>query len=704
MKIVLLLGCVSSLTFNILAQNLKVNQAEKYFNSYRYAEATPIYKELIQKDNIKILQFETVFRHAVVASNKCRDFNFEYDVLGRISQSDKYTFEDAFSYFQLSIFLGYYDKAKELLTCPIVVNSTDPRKMLLDRYKKGNVWSDIKKDTSIYAIKSVDFNSGTGDFNPIYHPKGIVFTSARNVGFRKSTFDNTPYLNLYLSLNVDGKVQELKFLETLRHDGTAYYDSINQVWFYSKNLPTIKTGNITTTGLFMYDEKTKVETAFPYNDAPYFFAQPFLSEDGLKLWYSSDKPGGFGKADIWYSSKTEQGWSEPVNAGNLVNTSENEMFPFVQKNNLFFSSNGHAGLGGLDIFSVILKDSKVSSLENLGANLNSNGDDFSLVLDKTQKAGYFSSNREEFVDKIYSVVITRLDFVFVGTIIADLSIEKLQSIPVLVKKEGVIISTLYADKEGKFEFKGDKNSAYSFEINEQEYEEIKEDYSTVGRIVSDSTFKQFMLVSNINILITVISGKTKQPLLNSKIEITDKKTGEKVVLITDEKGVIQTKLPRNCEFDMVSSHPEFMDNKSVLSTVTRGLEIKALVELETVEVGSVLAVKDLNYDFEKWNINADSKVELDKVAVFLGAHPKVKIDLSSHTDSRGTDEFNRRLSKKRNQSCINYLVSKGVNKNRINGKWFGESILLNRCVDDIKCTEDEHKINRRTELVVVSID
>ena len=121
-------------------------------------------------------------------------------------------------------------------------------------------------------------------------------------------------------------------------------------------------------------------------------------------------------------------------------------------------------------------------------------------------------------------------------------------------------------------------------------------------------------------------------------------------------------------------------------------------------MGAVLAIKDLNYDYNKWNIKPESKVELNKVVAFLKENPNVKIELSSHTDSRGLAEFNMNLSKKRNQSCIAYLVSKGVKKDRVIGKWYGESKLLNKCADNVKCSEEEHWKNRRTAIVVVSIE
>jgi len=509
---------------------------------------------------------------------------------------------------------------------------------------------------------------------------------------------------MYIYQKEDGKVEELKFLETPRHDGTAYYDSLNRVWYFSKNYPSTKDVNLTTTGLFIFDENTQTETAFTYNSTEFFLAQPFLSEDGKTLWFSSNRTGGFGKADIWYSTKTNDDWSEPMNAGNVINTVDNEMFPFPQKNKLYFSSNGHPGLGGLDLFSVLFSNEKASDLLNLGANLNSNGDDFSLVLDKTEKTGYFSSNRGEFIDNIYSVVINRLEFVYVGTIVADLNTEKIQAIPVIVKKEGVVISTIFADKDGKFEFNGEKNSSYSFEINQQEFESVKEDYSTVGKTASDSTFKDFVLVSNVDVAFTIVDEKTKQNLRNAKVEIVNKKTNEIISVTTNEKGLIELKLPRNNEFEVRVSHANYIDSKTSFSSVTKDKVIASTIGLNKIEVGAVLAIKDLNYDYNKWNIKPESKVELNKVVAFLKENPNVKIELSSHTDSRGLAEFNMNLSKKRNQSCIAYLVSKGVKKDRVIGKWYGESKLLNKCADNVKCSEEEHAKNRRTTAIVVSIE
>jgi len=703
MKSIILTLAAILINVCLFGQNLKIQQAESYYNTFRFAEATPIYKELIQKNNIDIEKYDSLFRHALVSAENSKDFEFKFDVLERLSFASTYTFDDAFEFFQTSLFLGKYERAKEILSSEIIKNSSNPKKMLLDKYNNGTIWDELTKDTTIYSTSFFPYNSDKADFNPIFHPNGIVFTSARERAIRKSTFDNSNYLNLYMLAKNDSIVKEVKFLETNKHDGTAYYDSIKGVWYYSKNFDYKKGTKLTKTGIFIYDENSKTEVPFEYNSSEYFVAQPSLSQDGNMLWFASDMNGGYGKADIWFCLKENGKWSKPINAGELVNTSENEMFPFYQDYELYFSSKGHAGLGGLDIFSVDYRNQSASNLMNMGANLNSNADDFAFILDSTKKAGYFSSNRLNFVDNIYTVTIHKLDFVYIGELVADVN-TNLSKTPVIVKKNGEVIDTLFADSKGKFEFKGDKNSDYIFEINNEEFAPITENYSTVGKTKSDTTYKTFDLSSKyVDVATTVFDEITKKPLANTEVEFINKETGEITKVKTDEKGQIKTKLLRNQDYQIKSKRDGYHNNVMDLSTRIKGKEMKADVSMKVIELAKHLNInmEYVKFAYDKWFLTPQFRGELDKIATYLKENPDVKIELSSYTDCRGSEEYNMKLSEKRTQSCLKYLTSKGVDKDRMIGKWFGESQLVNNCKDDVPCTEEQHKENRRTEFVVI---
>jgi outer membrane protein OmpA-like peptidoglycan-associated protein len=641
--------------------------------------------------------------HAIISAEKSRNFQFKFNTLEKISLSNGYSFEDAYDFFKTALFIGNYNIAKQILSSAIVTSSSDARKVILDQYKDGLVWDELLKDTTIYTTSLVSFNSNKGDFNPIFHPNGLVFTSARELSIRKNLFDNSSYLNLYLASKNDTSVAELKFLETNKHDGTAYYDSVNFLWFFSKNLPYAKENKLTRTGLFIYNENTKLVSEFPYNSKDYFIAQPCLTEDKNTLWFSSDMPGGYGGADIWYSVKNGETWSAPINAGQLINTSENEMFPFIQNNILHFSSNGHVGLGGLDIFSVDFNGGLASNLKNMGANLNSNADDFSLILDSTQIAGYFSSNRSDFVDKIYNVTFNRLDFVYVGELVATLG-EDVTKVPVLLKKDGVVLDTLFADNNGKFEFKGDKNSEYVFEINSSVFTPVSDNYSTVGKTKSDTTFNTFDLSPKyIDVLTNVFDDISKKPLVNTKVDFVNKETGEVTSFTTDKNGQIKNKLLRNSDYEIVSKHKDYKDYVGAVSTVSKAKAMELPVPMKVMELTAYLKLNmsNVRYTYNKWDITPQFEGELDKIVDYLNKYKNVKIQLRSYTDSRGDDDYNMMLSEKRANSCVEYLISKGIDKNRLDSKWFGETQLLNNCSNGVKCSEKDHQANRRTEFVVV---
>ena len=711
MKATLLLILLISVSLQLNSQNLKISQAELYFKEYRFAEATPIYKELILKNQINVSKYDNVYRHAIISADKSHDHLFLYDVLNKFSQSDKFNFDDAFTFFKVSMNLGYYDKAKEILNSSIVSNSDSPKKNLLNKYRSGSIIDDLKRDTSNYEINKSVFNSGIGDFNPIYHPKGIAFTSARDIVLLKSKFDNTPYLNLYL-YGKDSSVQEIEIPGTKKHNGTACYDSINKIWYYSKNFKAVKSDTLISTGIFMYDEKTEIETPFSFNMDDFFTAQPSLSKDLQTLWFSSDRVGGYGLSDIWYSVKNGQNWSTPVNAGNIINTSEEEMFPYCKMNKLYFSSNGHPGLGGLDIFSIELGDE--SSLKNLGANLNSNADDFSLILDETDKVGLYSSNRENFIDNIYSFKIKTLIFLMKGKFQSpNVDFADIRKVPLYIKENGVIFDTLYPDSLLNVEFYGKKDKKYEFEVNDEKYLPITEFYSNVGKTVSDTTYKVFELITKVlEGDFFVYDSLTNLPLANSNLNLRNSTNGISETYASDQNGHIHTKLIRNNDFEFISKFDGYEYKSSFFSSRTKDNEVKVLIPMSKIpvvvepplEVGAFIPMHSLSFEFNKWNLDKESKLELNRIADLLKSTPNMKVEFNSHTDARGSAAYNLNLSKKRTEMAVIYLKSRGVKSENIEGKWFGETELINDCKDGVVCTPEEHKENRRTEIKIVSID
>jgi outer membrane protein OmpA-like peptidoglycan-associated protein len=416
-------------------------------------------------------------------------------------------------------------------------------------------------------------------------------------------------------------------------------------------------------------------------------------------------PGGFGKADIWYSIKQDSVWSKPVNAGSKINTCENEMFPVVNDSRLYFSSNGHPGFGGLDLFKTKLVNFVPEKIENMGVVVNSNADDFTLLLDRERKNGYLSSSRYEYIDHVYAVTLTPLMFLYDAKLKLDIASTKaLNEIPVLITENNVIIDTIYPDKDGHFIFVGEEDKNYKMEINDPKFFSVTDLYSTVGKTESDTVYRDLMLKSKYIPLNTlVVDEKSNQPLVDADVLIVNKTTGEESTLHTDDAGRLNTELLRDNNYEIVAGKPGFIKNSKDISTKTTAEKIDESIALKKISKGVKFEVENVLYDLGKATLRPESKVELNKIILFLNENPTIKVELSSHTDSRGSDKSNQVLSQKRAQSCVDYLVSQGVSKNSIVAKGYGETQLLNKCKNGVQCDEAEHQRNRRTEIKVLSV-
>jgi outer membrane protein OmpA-like peptidoglycan-associated protein len=685
------------------AQKLKIKQAESYYGMHRYYDANFIYKELIQEDGLVEAEHDTLFRHAVKAAENTKDITFAYELQKVLTNSNRATPSDWYEFFRLSLLMGDYTSAAAILLNPAVKSLPPSHLAYLKGFQNGQAWKELQMIGKLDTVKLVAWNSSRGDFASSLMPEGVVVSSSRDLSARNWEYDNSNYMNTYVYSDSLGKITELNFLGHTRHDGTACYDSKSKSWIFSKNYD-IKAGEYSKTGIFFYNEESKSEIPFPFNSKEYFVAQPFLNKTGDILWFSSDMPGSLGKSDIWYSVKKEGAWTEPVNAGSGVNTFEEDLFPVVNGEDLYFSSEGRAGLGGLDLFKISLKDRTTAQPINLGGVVNSNRDDFSLLLKEDGVNGYLSSNRNDFVDHIFSVKLNPLIFLYRAKLRVDHPITVgLDQIPVIVRNNGVIEDTLYADKTGVFTFPAKFNNAYTFDVSHEEIEPLTDAYSTVGKIKSDTADRLLNLNSKYIPLSTIVlDDKTKEPVVNAEVTLLNKTTGQKEQLMTDDKGNITTKLLRNAEYEMRAEKQGYIGNNMDLSTKVASDELDKNLPIQKIRKGAKFEVENVLYDFGKATLRPESKIELNKIVEFLNDNPTIKVELSSHTDSRGSDKRNQALSQSRAQSCVNYLISQGVSKTRIVAKGYGESQLLNKCKNGVTCDESDHQKNRRTEIKILS--
>ena len=464
-------------------------------------------------------------------------------------------------------------------------------------------------------------------------------------------------------------------------------------------------------------------TELPFNSDEYSTGHPALNPDNTLLYFASDRPGGQGGTDIYVSRFADGAWSEPINLGPEVNTKGNEMFPFVDANgNLYFSSDGHPGMGDLDVFFAPLESfDKAKKSINLGAPINSNKDDFGLITDGERTQGYFSSNRKDARpdDDIYR-------FKREGPMYAcrDLTVavyDEATKVPLanaLVQIEDKNspdkMRQLQTDSLGNIFMCLAAENEFTFVASEEGYHN-----NTLGFTTSafDDTRPSMLEIPLKKVVVKpaevpvaaaaanakgfVLAKNGAKPLDGAKVTIKDDTDGTTQEVETDANG--------QYAFAAVPGHNYSLDVKSdeygTFGKKIVGYDPSRTTDLNVrmFEKGDAVKIDNIYYDLNKADIRPDAANELDKVVEILKKYPNMKIELGAHTDSRATSRYNRILSNNRAKEAENYLISKGIDAKRLSSKGYGESKLVNDCGNNRDCTEEEHQKNRRTEIRIMTL-
>lgn len=262
----------------------------------------------------------------------------------------------------------------------------------------------------------------------------------------------------------------------------------------------------------------------------------------------------------------------------------------------------------------------------------------------------------------------------------------------------------FTDNEGKLKLMVKQNENYQFSTAKQDFKLLREEsISSVG-VDKDSVLNVdlFLMPTKITIALRIILKDTKKPLENATTEISHPSTKWDTTLVTNEHGLVTLNVDRNQNFWARASKKGFIDAEKGFSTSNEdGKIIELELELTPIKKGEKFKLENIFYDLNKSTLRPESMDALDKLAIFIQKNEVPRIELSSHTDSRGSASYNKRLSQARAQSCVDYLLTKGIKKSQIIAKGYGESQLVNKCKDGVKCSEEEHQENRRTEVKIL---
>jgi len=397
---------------DVSAQSKKEAKGDRLMERFAFLAATEVLKKALEDEEGENDRIKKKVAECYRMLNDPENTALWYqDIIDNDKVIDS---DDKFYYAQALSSIGDYSKAKEWFEIYSKEAPTD------DRSKKYAAHIDnlnhLYKDSSRFHFEPVNFNSETADFSPAYYKDGLVFVSGRSERSKEFKWDESSFLDLYQCVkDPTGNYSEPtvfnKKLNTRYHEGPVSFFTNGTSLVFTRN--NFEDGNVRkssngVTKLKLYftviDEKGNWSKSdpFQYNSDEYSVGHPSIAEDGLTMYFISDMPGGYGGTDIYVSKFNGRLWSVPENLGSEVNTKGNEMFPFLHNNDvLYFASNGHGGLGGLDI---VKYDFSSGGVSNIGYPLNSEKDDFGLILNPEGTQGFMASNRnsQNGMDNIYS--------------------------------------------------------------------------------------------------------------------------------------------------------------------------------------------------------------------------------------------------------------------------------------------------------------
>ncbi len=599
----------------------------------------------------------------------------------------------------------------------------------------------LEEDLGIFDVVALDsVNSAESDFSPHFYKDGIVFSSAR---VRKGVFQNHVFswnhklfLDLYYAKDNPETLQPSepdyfhRKVNTKFHEGPVAFFNDEQRMFFTRNnyhekKATKSEDDIIKLKIF-YAELTDATDEdswgnirpLHFNSDEYSVGHPTLSADEKRLYFVSDMRRykgdsvGYGGTDVYVSVWEGKRWGAPINMGPIINTEGNEMFPFITPDDvLYFASDGHQGLGGLDIYRAVLADSglTVSEILHLGTPVNTSADDFGLIVDISGD-GFFASNREggKGDDDIYRIKLKLPEFITACGTVYDKAGNIIPNADItLLSRDGQQIGQKKADSDGSYCFEVEREKEFTLTGLQVNFTPDTTYFNSIKKLKQITKIDLTLAPATPDIIaIGTIRNKTQNtPIAGVTIQLKDLTSSEVIEVQTDEEGKYRIEdLTPERKFELRMEKSGYFTNIVDLSTVgmTRG-QIVNNYEIEELFVGKEFKLENIYYDFDKANIRPDAAIELDKLYKIMQENPGMVIELSSHTDARGSDAYNMSLSQRRANSAVKYLIDKGIAKDRITAKGYGETKLTNECGNGIRCSDEKHQANRRTMVKVLAI-
>ena len=608
----------------VFAQSSKQKKADRYYENFAYTKAIEEYKDLLERD------YNSEYNQQQLANSyyKLRDPENAVTYYAMVVEQPNVSPEVYYQYAQMLRGVRDYDQSREWLR-RYQEEARNPQgvEQLLNTDEIA-----IYEGLESFRVYPAAFNSQFSDFGSFENNGNIYFTSARGEADTKTKiYDWTgePFLDIYQVSAGSNVVSPVRGdVNTVRHEGPMTLSPDGQTMYFTRNNYLKRDGKKDDEGVnhlkiykaSLVNGEWKYIEELPFSSNEYSVGHPSLSADGKTLYFVSEAPGGMGGSDIYKVSLENGTFGTPENLGAPVNTPGNEVFPFIAENgNFYFSSDGHKGYGLLDVF-VVTADAP-QKVQNLGEPVNSNMDDFAFSHsggDNTR--GFVSSNRP-----------------------------------------------------------GGQGNDDIYELN---------------------------ILAPLVLRGTVTDSINNKPIANATLRLMGEGDRQIAFLETDSLGRYETKVARDRNYPLETKHIKYNTKNEQINTANMDERTELVYDIELSPVNDVEYLAEINkiyFDFDKSNIRQDAAQELDKlVDLMVNEYPELVIEIGSHTDRRGSAEYNRRLAERRAQATRDYLVEKGVAAERIvTYKGYGEEQPE---VDCTSCNEQQHQLDRRSIFKVVKME
>jgi len=476
--------------FSVNAQSKATAKADKHFDNLEYVEAISDYLKVVSKEG------ESEYVQSRLAETYYNVFNTEAaeQWYGKVVSTSTNK-EHYFKYAQMLKANGNYEKATEWMDKFSSVAPTDVR--AIAHKNNPNTVSELLGNTPKFTVKPVEgFNTKYAEFGPLLYKGQVYYTSARSGKSKKYGWNKEPYLDIYVS-DYDAASGSLTNesalggkINTNKNEGTVSFSPDGNTMYFSgesldrdaglfgKKFKKDETGKSTInvySATLQAGEWTNV-TTLPFNDENHNTGGPAVSLDGKRLYFNSDMEGTIGGSDLWYVTINGDGtYGNPVNLGTAINTEGSEMFPYISsKNIMYFASNGHPGLGMMDVFASQMEGDSFGSVRNVGAPLNSGNDDFSFTIDEESQKGFFASNRAggSGSDDIYAFdqIVPICDVTLTVQVVDSKTGTPLSLTSVVIfDANNNKVATKTSDEQGNVQFKYECNQAFKVDGNKEMY-------------------------------------------------------------------------------------------------------------------------------------------------------------------------------------------------------------------------------------------